>query len=51
MMVWPLKHMCMHIVSEMSNAHVHMLPKYLACSVYVQKDVKVMDWALFKALR
>ena len=27
MMVDPLKHM--HTVSEMSNVHVHMLPKYL----------------------
>ena len=23
------EHMHMHIVSEMSNAHAHMLPKYL----------------------
>ena len=33
MIVLPLKSMC--IVSEMSNVHVHMLPKYLACSVHV----------------
>ena len=28
MMVCPSKQMSMHIVSEMSYVHVHMLPKY-----------------------
>ena len=37
MMVVPSKHMHMCIVSEMNNAHAHMLPKYLACSVHVPK--------------
>ena len=32
MMVVPLK--CMCTVSEMSNAHACMLPKYLACSAH-----------------
>ena len=34
----PSKCMCMHIVSEMSNAHVHSLPKHkLHSSAHAQK--------------
>ena len=50
MMVDPSKSMHMCIVSEMSNVHVHMLPKILSCiAVHMPKDVKVMDWT-FKAV-
>ena len=57
MMVDPSKHMCMHIVSEMSNVHAHMLPKYLACSVHVQGcqghglDIGQSSWVRVKARR
>ena len=49
MMVVPSKCMHMCIMSEMSNAHAHMLPKYLTCSAHVPmsrswiRQLKLLD--------
>ena len=57
MMVDPSKCMHMCTVPEMSNAHAHMLPKYLACSVHAQRcqghgsDIVQTSWISVKARR